>query len=414
MDKHGLETVEEILGGAAAPVATAPEPLDPARHPGMPPFPTPGIYFGMPEEEYFAIHAASASGLKRMSVSSMDYWAGSDLNLNRTESDDGRTDGKVSGKELGKAYHALIVEGQEAFDKRYAIALDREWVKATAEAKGKKLCVTVADIREAIDAAGAKPKGTAKDALIEQLLDLDEDAFVWDRMVATHNEVNAGKLMLSSELYERILIAKAMIIGDPQLKDAFTGGHPEVSIFWYDERTGVPMKARLDYIKMNHLVDLKSFGNRMNKPIQRAIDMAISNEKYFIPVVVYLEAIEAAKKLIRESKHIANVVFECGIACGPTAPSEELKKWCWAWAHQPEPEVVFIFQQTGIAPVTRGRIMPHNGTYLVTHGVVQALKRKWRKCAETYGTDPWLDFEPMVATADEDMTWAATDFGDIA
>ena len=58
------------------------------------------------------------------------------------------------------------------------------------------------------------------------------------------------------------------------------------------------MKARLDYIKMQALVDLKSFSNMQSKPVQRAIDMAIATRKYYIPVVVYLEAIAAAKAMM--------------------------------------------------------------------------------------------------------------------
>jgi hypothetical protein len=151
---------------------------------------------------------------------------------------------------------------------------------------------------------------------------------------------------------------------------------------------------------------LKSFSNKGRKPIQRAIDMAISYEKYFIPVVVYLEAIEAAKKMVRDSK--GGCLFT-----GTGVIDPKLVEWCWKWAHQPEPEVLFVFQQTGIAPVTRGRIMNQGGSFEVTKNAVQYLKRKWRKCAETYGVQPWVDFEPVRATVDEELTFAATDFGDL-
>lgn len=417
-----METVAEIIGDEphVEPVAqwiVAP------RHADQPPFPAPGIYFNMPEDEYHSIHACSSSGLGHLSVSSMDYWALSLLNQEREEKP-AKDSGELTPMELGRAYHCYICEGVSAFEKRYAVALDKETCRLNAVADGRKLCVTIADIRQAICDAGGKPKGTGKDALMDQLTDIDPGSHVWDRMVAEHNESHKGKTMISHKLFRRIAIANAMITGDPQLKDAFSGGHAEVSIFWYDEKTGAPMKARLDYVKMNHLIDLKSFSNKQRKPVQRAIDMAISYEKYFIPVVVYLEAIEAAKKLIKASKDavvfcylpaikeiegVKQVVLECQQAprSGPTFA------WCWDWAHQPEPEVLFIFQQTGIAPVTRGRIMPTAGTYVVTQGAVQFLKRKWAECAKAYGVDPWLDFERVVQTEDESLTWAATDFGEV-
>lgn len=410
-----METVAEIIGDEPH-VDVAPKPLDPPRHAHQPAFPTPGVYFGMPEEEYHAIHACSASGLKNLSISSMDYWARSLLNEEREEEKD-KDSGKLTPKQLGRAYHTYIVEGEEAFNERYAVALDKDEVRKRCEDAGITFCVTIADIRAAIDALEAKPKGTSKDGLTDQLLDLDPNAIVWDYLVSDHNALNEGKLMISPVMYRRIRIADAMITKDPQLKDAFTGGHAEVSIFWYDEKTGVPMKARLDYLKMNHLIDLKSFGNAVGKPVQRAIDAAIANNKYFIPVVVYLEAIEAAKKLMLTSPKFKKPVFQWsgeGTAMpGPRLADPPLIEWCWTWAHQPEPEVLFIFQQTGIAPVTRGRIMPKAGTYIVTHGAVQYLKRKWRRCAEAYGTDPWVDFEPVTTTVDESINqWVATDFGD--
>jgi hypothetical protein len=33
----------------------------------------PGIYFGMPEDEYHSIPAVSASGIKRIAITSMDF-----------------------------------------------------------------------------------------------------------------------------------------------------------------------------------------------------------------------------------------------------------------------------------------------------------------------------------------------------
>jgi len=376
--------------------------VEPPRLEGQPEFPSPGIYFGMPEEVYHSIHACSASGIKKMSTSSMDYWATSPLNTERED------DGDTIAKTMGRAYHCRICEGEKAFLSRYAVALDKTDF-------GEELCVTVSDLRKAIEACEGKPKGTAKDGLIEQLLDFYPEAKIWDKLVAEHEQANAGKTMISGKLYRRIEIAAAMIGGDPQLKDAFAGGHAEVSVFWYDQRTGAAMKARFDYLKMNHLVDLKSFSNMQGKPVQRAIDMAIASYKYFIPVVVYLEAIEAAKAMIVASKGQCSFQWfhnhETGSA-KPIGVGEKAKQWCWEWAHQPTPEVLFVFQQTGIAPVTRGRIMGRGAVFTVTDFAVQFLKRKWVRCAKEYGALPWLDIEPITATVDEDMPFMATDFGD--
>ena len=402
-----METVAEILGDATGEAAV--ERIEPPRHPHQPAFPQPGIYFGMPEDVYHSIHACSASGLKKLSVSSMDYWAHSVLNLDRDE-DKVVENGQLTGKGLGRAYHTRICEGPAAFARAYYVTLDKDLVRLEAEAAKKPICETIADIRAAIDEAGAKPKGTAKEALIDQLLDLDPQAFVWDRLVAAHNAAHAGKTPISPKLYRRIEIAAAMINGDPQLKDAFNGGHAEVSLFWYDEATGIPCKARLDYLKLTAWVDLKSFANKQGKPVQRAIDMAISHEKYFIPVVFYGQAIAAVKKLVKANG--AAAVFTPD-GKGGWEHGHDQAQWAWKWAHQPEPEALFVFQQTGVAPVTRGRIMPPGTTFTVTEFAVSSLKRRWRICAETFGTDPWIDIEPVTRTEDESLTFAATDFGEV-
>lgn len=380
-------TVENIIEDMDETVAT-PEPgvtrIDAPRRHGQPEFPDPGIYFGMTEDDYHSIHACSASGLKKLSVSSMDYWANSPLNVEREDESDSIF------KAMGRAYHCRICEGREAYAERYCIAPEKE--------DYADLCVTVKDIRAAIETFDVKPKGAAKEPLIEQLLELHPEANVWDLIQAKHEEDNRGKTTVSAKTYRRIEIAAAMIGGDPQLGSAFTGGHAEVSVFWYDEATGIPCKARFDYIKMGYLIDLKSFSNMQGKPIQRAIDTAISNQKYYVPVVFYLMAIEAAKKMVIESK--GEAAFNCP------------KHWAWEWAHQPEPQVLFVFQQTGVAPVTRGRLMPKGSTYTVTEFAVRGLMRKWRRCVETYGVEPWLDVESVVATVDEELNqWAATDFG---
>lgn len=401
-----VETVGDILGGEAS--ASPVKRIEPPRLEGQLPFPEPGIYFGMPEEVYHGIHALSASGIKKMTASSMDYWASSLLNPEKEEEES-----DSMAKTLGRAYHVAICEGLEEFGKRYYVSLDQSSytiVKEGVEYEPDQLCVTVSHLRQAIDTAGVKPKGTAKEGLIEQLLDIEPNALIWDRLVAKHEEENRGKTPLAFKFYRRIMIAVSMIAGDPQLKDAFTGGYAEVSIFWYDKATGAPMKARLDYLKMNTWVDLKSFANMHGKPIQRAIDMAIANQKYFIPVVVYNEAIAAAKEMVKASKggHVYNGDLNAGVI------DPAWVKWCWQWAHQPEPDALFVFQQTGHAPVTRGRKMGRGTAYGITDSAVQWMKRKWVKAAETYGTDPWIDFEPIVQTDEDTLHWAATDFGETA
>lgn len=393
-----VETVGDLLGEEGAPPPTAP--LTPPRLDGAPEFQA-GVFFGMPERVYHSIHACSASGLKDLSVSNMDYWTNSVLNPEREDDD-------TEAKMLGRAYHVRICEGAEAFEERYAVGLDpKDYPAFHPDDNPGGCCFTVDHIRGSIRLSGGSPSGTKKDALIAQLMDINPAAIVWDLQVREHEERNSGKVMLSHKQWSRIQLAARMIENDPHIKTAFTGGYPEVAIFWHCPETGVPMKAKIDYLKLGWIVDLKSFANKMKRPIQRAIDMDISSYKYFVPVVVYLEAVAAAKRMIKDSGGHAARIWGEDV---PEADEKKFRQWSWLFAHQPEPQVLYVFQQKG-APVTRGRLMDKGGAYTATEYAVQSLKRKWKMCAETFGTDPWLDIAPIVRTEDENLTFTATDFG---
>ena len=54
---------------------------------------------------------------------------------------------------------------------------------------------------------------------------------------------------------------------------AMTGGYSEVSIFWIDPGSGVRLKARLDYLKVKAIVDLKTFSNSLGKPVRRRLPL---------------------------------------------------------------------------------------------------------------------------------------------
>jgi hypothetical protein len=78
------------------------------------------------------------------------------------------------------------------------------------------------------------------------------------------------------------------------------------------------------------------------------------------------------------------------------------------WANQEECEWLWVFQQKGDAPITRGVWYPLRGsTRSVTDHIVTKMKQKFRQFSELFGTDPWLDTAPIYDMADEDLPpWA--------
>lgn len=398
-----IRTVGDILeqGEAAPPLAAF---VLPRLGDYTPSFPEPGIYFDMDEDSYHAVPALSSSGIKAMASSPMLFWAKTPW-LNPDYADD-KDAAEKEFRTLGRAYHCRILEGKEAFDARFCIGLDKADYPDAIESTD--------DIKLAIANAGAMPvgrigtgvfaanaKGSEKEVTrapvkadwIAQLLELDPSAQIWPVITKAYAEEHAGKSFISAEAYKRLAIAAMMIERDEELSKAFTGGYPEVSLFWHCPKTSVPMKARVDYLKLKAMVDLKTTANQQEMSIERAIAREIAVRKYTIQPSVYFEGADEVRKLVRE--HGAKVVHG----------DEAQTAWALKWAKVQEPDQwCWIVQQKGIAPVTRGLFYPRGGTTkMITDDIVMTQKRRFLLCARLYDTSPWLDLAPIYDLADEDL-----------
>jgi hypothetical protein len=371
-----------------------------------PELPPPGIYFGMPEEEYHALPALSSHGVKYLASSPMLYWSRTQFisELARKREKERQEKERVH-QVHGKAYHCRIMEGADAFHQRFAVELTEEdcegalestdQIKAAINAAGEKPVAKVPD--QLPDGGGEYMRAAKKDDWIAQLLDLDPDVKILAVMNEQHRARHAGKQFVSAETYEQIEIAARMVEADPEVRHAFTGGHAEVVLIWFCPKTGVPCKARVDYLKLKAAVDLKTVANQQGRSIERAITNEIANYKYQIQPSFYSEGIEQVRKLVREGT--AEISGRYGF--DPT-------DWVKQWAAQDECEWLWVFQQKGDAPITRGVWYPLRGTTKsVTDDIVLKQKRRFRQFSETFGTDPWLDVAPIYDMADEDLPpWA--------
>jgi SAP domain len=160
---------------------------------------TPGIYFGLPIEEYRADEALGSSDIKTLASCAPDFWhqrygpfAGDREDTTATE--------------YGRAAHVRIVEGKAAFDAQYYQRLDKgEYPDAL---------VTVEDIKAVLAERGQKVSGK-KDDLIARLLEIEPEAPIWDRIVGEYEGRNAGRVPLSADGTARIEYAATMVEADP-------------------------------------------------------------------------------------------------------------------------------------------------------------------------------------------------------
>ncbi len=354
-----------------------------------PALPPPGIYFGMDEAAYHAAPAFSASGIKNILVSPLDFWMQSWLNPDR------EPDKVTPAKLLGKAYHKAILEGQEAFDAAYAVKPEPD------EYPG--VLVSSDDLKARCELLDLKKSGT-KAEMAARIREYDRTVPIWDEILERFTEDAKGKEILAREQWVNIRRAMFVIERMPSVRDIFTGGRAEVSIFW--EASGIPMKARLDYLKPGVIGDLKSFANINDRDVTEAVVGEVARNRYFIQPIVYTSAVVAARKMF--AAHGMTVVH------GDVDP-----EWVKVVMEAKRTRFTFVFQQSGSVPNVLARDFLKYESF---GGQGQATNAYWTKgeqaaaeglrrfawCMREFGPDtPWIiDHQPKAFTDDMFPIWA--------
>lgn len=371
---------------------TASLPFVPACREDYPHDPLPaGIYFGLDESVYHAAPALSSGGIKQMAASQMLYWEECPwLNPYYEEQE------QKDHFDLGHAYEVRILEGKEAFDASYAYELDK------SDYPG--VLVTLKDINKKLEDYGLK--GTSsKEAAFEKLVALDPDVRLWDRLVAAHEAEHEGKTMIPAKHGRRIEVAARIVGLDAEQHAATSGGYPQVSLFWVCPKTDVPKKARVDYLKIRSMTDAKTYANQKRRSPESAISQEIANYHYNVQPSHYFEGAQEVRKLIRA--HGASVIFSADLSNDDEAADEALHAervaWAMKWAsHMGPDEWTWLFIMTR-PTITRLVKWPRGVNKAVTDEICSRATRKFRKMCETYDTDEWLDIEPTINLADEDI-----------
>ncbi len=202
----------------------------------------PGIYFSMPESEYFADPALGSTDMKRLAYSPCDYWFESSHNPMRVQKE------PTPAQLFGRAVHKFVLEGRDLFESLYAPT----------------------------DFSGSTKDGKAERKAIE----------------------DAGKTPIKRDDWTQICSSGAMIRSNPYLAEAFSGGMSEVSIFWED--AGLRKKCRIDYLKPRASVDLKSIRNSRNIDFREACRRALAEYRYDAQAEHYDHGRAAARALIAD------------------------------------------------------------------------------------------------------------------
>ena len=350
----------------------------------------PGLYFGMPFDEYLAIPALSNSGIKDFMSSPYRFWTNSWMNRDRKEREE--KDYHI----FGTAYHCRILEGKDVFYSQYAPEFDSadypDALGNTEEIKD-----VLREYKEAgydVRISGNKP------FLIEQLLSVNPNAKIMDDLKNEHAKKHAGKILLSQDLIDEIEKAAYMVSLHPDASRAFSGGYPEVTVIF--EVNGIMHKCRFDYLKIACHSELKTF-NMSPRNLDRVPANETAKYRYHIQYTLYCEAAAWARKFAACGKCYKSAMFDGCLKPFPVV-EETLTKWLHDFAaYDGEHKAVCVFVQKELAEI-RGKIFGDSLTMDCAKVVIDEVRARFKECLDKYGECvPWLEPSPFDDFVDEDF-----------
>lgn len=324
------------------------------------------VVFGMSEDEYHNHPSLGSSGVRDLLISPLTFWSKSRLNPDREEEE-------TEAKEYGKAYHKLILEGREAFEAAYAPLLDVADYPGHLKGGGA--------LKAHCEKLGLPKHGKLSD-MATRIRNVDKEVLLYEELLFEHEEKYPDHIFLTKKSFRRLNLAyQALTASDAA--GLLTDGHPEVSIFWQDEATGIQCKGRLDYLKPNHIMDPKSFSNSQGLPVLDAVGKSFTNYKYLIQSRMYIEGLETILKCIDDAR--------LGAKATPV-------------------KFTFIHQESGDAPNVVPRDIEQfdergetTAYWVQAEGQYRLALDTYAFCSRKYGTDPWTQSSKRRALRDTDL-----------
>jgi len=243
-----------------------------------------GVYFKMDEAEYHALPRLSASGIKNVLTSIPTFWAKSWMNKDDAEEDDAEEDDSTQAQILGRAYHVAIFEPDE-LDSRYAGEPDLTGIK--------NLLTSDTAVCAELKALGQTQKKSGESSAMRalRLMEIEPSFEVKSVIMGEWRERLGDRQAIGARYWAQLLDDCKRIKENPEIDELVTGGASEVTILWTCPESGIPMKARIDKLKADKFVDLKSFANANGKPVGQVIMEAVQYYKYYLSMRVYQTAI---------------------------------------------------------------------------------------------------------------------------
>ena len=230
--------------------------------------PTPGIYFDLPEDTYHKIPALGSTAIKKLATDPYEF------QFDRLYGEDKDSLALL----FGKALHARVLEGRQAFESRFYVNEPPDIPEGALRSSD--------DLKAFLTSLGQTGLSKYKKAdLINAVRELDPAKPIADDIIAEHKALNEGKTELNAKTYRQIELAAEWLDRDPLIGDSmhdgtFIEGAPEVSVIL--EENGVFLKIRLDRLLRIGIIDLKSYAPMFDEPLTKAFEKTVRRLGYKI------------------------------------------------------------------------------------------------------------------------------------
>jgi hypothetical protein len=247
-----------------------------------------GIYFGMPANDYFDLPYFSRS-------SSMNVL----FDLEETKHQMVTPFQPTKAMDLGTAIHSMFLEPEDYKNTYARVPLAEDY-------PGKVILKTVDDFKEILKGVGEKTSGNKADLIERSIPHIDsEKTVIWDEEMTSFYQMikTDNKLILDKgdfETMQGIIESYKMQSEIPRLME---NGYSEVTIIWKDEETSMMCKCRLDRVRPEAIVDIKSFSVKdRNKSLFEYLFRQTTSNYYNYQYVIYAEALETIINKINSGK----------------------------------------------------------------------------------------------------------------
>lgn len=360
----------------------------------------PGVYIGLAEQFYFEVDALGSSDLSELKSNPADWWYGSRHNPDREQKDDAQA------RRLGRALHALMLEGVRAYERSVSVEPDPRHYPDVLK--------TADEIRYLlIDNMIRFPSKPSKQDLVDAAVKAGYGKKIWDHIIADHlRKVAAGRVPLTAAQDRALRHMAKLADSEPSIGPALRNGIPEVTVFW--RRPSMPeilFRARLDSLAPVATIDLKTLSNWKGRTIADMARRQIEEFEYDIQRRFYDEARAYARAFIDAGEVM---VFDENLKYGQFYGADVLSRrerkilkdvakndsWRWIW----------LFYQlrddrNHKAPIIIPRSHEPSGEVWDEAGrKIDRAIENYQDYVKRFGFDtPWAHIEPARELDDTDL-----------